>query len=274
MVRTGPTSQAFLGEAQPCRTLPSGRVGPRLRSPPLTSPAPPAAPRCPGGAPAHPGGEPATALAGAGREPRESAALAPARNFSTHSAQRSGRCRASLEHFRCWASARSVARHRGGPHGGTDSMTPTEGRGVWMPFAAAAEEAGTSVHSVFRWAKAGRIQVRRYGKLKVVEVGAVRAFAARPRNAHAPTGADSVALASPPPSAAEFDALVRRVTALEHTLGHPPAPHPYPGRRGVRDGVRGVREQDPRAGRRRDRGRGECRARRARCGPRCGPTAG
>lgn len=54
---------------------------------------------------------------------------------------------------------------------------------VWMPVKHAARAAGVPERSAFRWAKKGVVPVRRSGKVQLVEVAALRAYAARPVNA-------------------------------------------------------------------------------------------
>ena len=54
---------------------------------------------------------------------------------------------------------------------------------IWMPVKHAARAAGVPERSAFRWAKKGVVQVRRSGKVQLVEVAALRAWAARPMNA-------------------------------------------------------------------------------------------
>lgn len=59
---------------------------------------------------------------------------------------------------------------------------------VWMPVKHAARAAGVPERTAFRWAKKGAVVVRRSGKVQLVEVAALRAYAARPVNARAAAG--------------------------------------------------------------------------------------
>ena len=56
---------------------------------------------------------------------------------------------------------------------------------MWMPVKHAAAAAGVPERSAYRWAKRGVIAVQKSGKVQLVEVGALRAYAARPVNATA-----------------------------------------------------------------------------------------
>jgi hypothetical protein len=59
---------------------------------------------------------------------------------------------------------------------------------VWMPVKHAARASGVPERTAFRWAKKGVVEVRRSGKVQLVEVAALRAYAARPANARAAAG--------------------------------------------------------------------------------------
>jgi hypothetical protein len=52
----------------------------------------------------------------------------------------------------------------------------------WMPVKAAAREAGVPERSAFRWARKGVVPVQRRGRVQLVEVAALRAYASRPVN--------------------------------------------------------------------------------------------
>jgi hypothetical protein len=58
-----------------------------------------------------------------------------------------------------------------------------------MPVKHAARAAGVPERTAFRWAKKGVVEVRRSGKVQLVEVVALRAYAARPVNATAAASA-------------------------------------------------------------------------------------
>lgn len=79
---------------------------------------------------------------------------------------------------------------------------------VWMPVKHAAREAGVPDRSAFRWAKKGVIPVRRSGKVQLVEVGMLKAYASRPVNAEVAPSAATVAMAA---SAAPAAATTSRV---------------------------------------------------------------
>ena len=82
---------------------------------------------------------------------------------------------------------------------------------VWMPVKHAARAAGVPERSAFRWAKKGVIPVRRSGKVQLVEVAALRAWAARPVNARqagAAATAGAVLLAGGAASSTQVPGLV------------------------------------------------------------------
>jgi hypothetical protein len=63
-----------------------------------------------------------------------------------------------------------------------DSIAATVAAGQWLPVKAAAREAGVPERSAFRWARKGVVPVQRNGKVQLVEVVALRAYASRPVN--------------------------------------------------------------------------------------------
>jgi len=64
---------------------------------------------------------------------------------------------------------------------------------VWMPVKHAARAAGVPERSAFRWARKGVVPVRRSGKVQLVEVAALAAYAARPVNGRVAEGAAGMA---------------------------------------------------------------------------------
>jgi hypothetical protein len=64
---------------------------------------------------------------------------------------------------------------------------------VWMPVKHAARAAGVPERSAFRWAKKRAVEVRRSGKVQLVEVAALAAYAARPVNARVAGGGAGMA---------------------------------------------------------------------------------
>ena len=67
---------------------------------------------------------------------------------------------------------------------------------VWMPVKHAARAAGVAERSAFRWARGGIIPVKRSGKVQLVEVAALRAWAARPMNARQAGAAATTGMAT------------------------------------------------------------------------------
>jgi hypothetical protein len=100
---------------------------------------------------------------------------------------------------------------------------------TWLPPTAAAHAAGVSPRTVFRWAAAGKVPLRTEHGTRLVELGAVRALAARPRGDRGSRGSAITLAGRPPPTADAFDALVHRVERLERTLPLPPAAPHAPG---------------------------------------------
>jgi len=90
-----------------------------------------------------------------------------------------------------------------------DAMAQGDDSGTWLPICAAADETGLARRTLFRWAASALIPVRDIGSRRLVELGAVREFAAGRRKTSAiasqlaanwatPT-TEEAALASPPP---------------------------------------------------------------------------
>lgn len=63
-----------------------------------------------------------------------------------------------------------------------EPIAATVAAGQWLPVKAAAREAGVPELSAFRWARRGVVPVQRNGKVQLVEVAALRAYASRPVN--------------------------------------------------------------------------------------------
>jgi hypothetical protein len=101
-------------------------------------------------------------------------------------------------------------------------MAGTGAREVWMQPTAAAKAAGVSARSVFRWAARAKVPVRVEGKTRLVEVNALRAYAARPWRATVAQGTATESPAASSPSPEAFAELVHRVERLERTLRLPP----------------------------------------------------
>lgn len=96
---------------------------------------------------------------------------------------------------------------------------------VWMPVKHAARAAGVPERSAFRWAKKGAVEVRRSGKVQLVEVAALAAYAARPVNARVAevgaTVAAGASLAAFAPGSRGFpgaQAPIAATTAAEEAL--------------------------------------------------------
>jgi hypothetical protein len=118
----------------------------------------------------------------------------------------------------------------GGAHavGGPETVAvPAVGSAerVWMPVKHAARAASVPERTAFRWAKKGVVEVRRSGKVQLVEVAALRAYAARPVNARVAAGgavtgagggvAPVAAAATPVEDAARIADWDERLCALE-----------------------------------------------------------
>src|SRR6266542_3816369 len=104
-------------------------------------------------------------------------------------------------------------------------MAPATATQVWMPLGAAARAAPVPAQTFFRWAREGRVPVRKEGRTRLVELNALRTYAARPRSAIAAQSSANEIPAAPSPSPEAFTELVHRVERLERGLATPrPAP--------------------------------------------------
>lgn len=92
---------------------------------------------------------------------------------------------------------------------------------VWMPVKHAARATGVPERTAFRWAKKGLVPVQRSGKVQLVELGALRAYALRPSNASIAAQAAPVATVA---GSSRLDEVARiadwdeRLCALEDAL--------------------------------------------------------
>jgi hypothetical protein len=121
-------------------------------------------------------------------------------------------------------------------------MTSATATQVWMPLGAAARTAPVAARTLFRWARGGKVPVRVEGKTRLVELNALRTYAARPRSAIAAQSTATEIPAAPAPSPEAFAELVHRVERLECTLALPP---PAPEARGVPGGTAPHAPADP-----------------------------
>ena len=103
------------------------------------------------------------------------------------------------------------------------TMSGAPATATWILPTAAAHAAGVSPRTVFRWAAAGKIPVRAEHGIRLVELGAVRTLAARPRSDRGSCGSAITLSADPLPTPEAFADLVHRVERLERTLSLPPA---------------------------------------------------
>lgn len=90
---------------------------------------------------------------------------------------------------------------------------------VWLSIGAAAEAAGVARRSAFRWVARAAIPTRLVGRRRLVEVGALRLFAANRGRAtraalFSATGGSTDCSAPPPRSTPEHEALLAAAVSV------------------------------------------------------------